>query len=510
MLDGSDAIADWPILNALLNTAAGATWVSVHHGGGVGIGNSIHAGMVVVADGTDDGGRAARARAHRRPGHRRACATPTRATRRRSRPRASTGSTCRRALPPGDERGRRSPARGARLLVRDLAQVVTPAGAAAPLRGAALGEVDVHRRTRYVLCEDGRDRRRRARCASSRRSRRRRRGARRSRALRASRGSSTATRTPASRGDRVDEFALRARRRELRGAARGRRRHPRPPCARPGRPGEDGLAARSTRHRGWMLAHGHDDVRGEVRLRARPRHRARVAARDRGRGRRADLARRPRRPARVRRRGRVPRLRARARCSPTRRGSPRRPTSSSSGARSTSTQARRYLEACRGAGLALRLHGDQFTESGAIPLAVELGARSVDHLEATGADGVARWRRATSTAVLLPASALFLGRPMPPGRALVDAGAAVALATDFNPGSAFCESLPLVCSLACTQLGSRRPRRSPHAPSTRRTCSAAQTGSVGSRPASTPISSSWTRRTGATSPTTWAEPSSGR
>jgi urocanate hydratase len=54
MQDGSDAIADWPILNALLNTAAGATWVSVHHGGGVGIGNSIHAGMVVVADGTED------------------------------------------------------------------------------------------------------------------------------------------------------------------------------------------------------------------------------------------------------------------------------------------------------------------------------------------------------------------------------------------------------------------------------------------------------------------------
>src|SRR4051812_14122488 len=54
MVDGSDAIADWPILNALLNTAAGATWVSVHHGGGVGIGNSIHAGMVVVADGTDE------------------------------------------------------------------------------------------------------------------------------------------------------------------------------------------------------------------------------------------------------------------------------------------------------------------------------------------------------------------------------------------------------------------------------------------------------------------------
>jgi len=55
MIDGSDAIADWPILNALLNTASGAAWVAVHHGGGVGIGKSIHAGAQVVADGTDDG-----------------------------------------------------------------------------------------------------------------------------------------------------------------------------------------------------------------------------------------------------------------------------------------------------------------------------------------------------------------------------------------------------------------------------------------------------------------------
>lgn len=54
MLDGSDAVADWPILNALVNTAGGASWVSLHHGGGVGIGYSIHAGMVIVADGTDD------------------------------------------------------------------------------------------------------------------------------------------------------------------------------------------------------------------------------------------------------------------------------------------------------------------------------------------------------------------------------------------------------------------------------------------------------------------------
>ena len=77
MADGSDAVADWPLLNALVNTAAGATWVSIHHGGGVGIGYSQHAGMVVVADGTPlaaeklervlttdpgDGGRAPRRR----------------------------------------------------------------------------------------------------------------------------------------------------------------------------------------------------------------------------------------------------------------------------------------------------------------------------------------------------------------------------------------------------------------------------------------------------------------
>jgi len=116
-------------------------------------------------------------------------------------------------------------------------------------------------------------------------------------------------------------------------------------------------------------------------------------------------------------------------------------------------QARRYLEACRDAGLALRLHGDQFSEQGAIPLAVELGARSVDHLEATGGEGVRTLAASNVVGVLLPVAALVLGRPMPPARALVDAGAAVVLATDFNPGSAFCESLPIVMSLACTQLG---------------------------------------------------------
>ena len=114
--------------------------------------------------------------------------------------------------------------------------------------------------------------------------------------------------------------------------------------------------------------------------------------------------------------------------------------------------ARRYLEACRSHGLELRLHADQFTEAGGVGLAIELGVGSIDHLEATGPDGVKALAGSDVAAVLLPVAALVLGRPQPPAQALVDAGAIVALATDFNPGSAFCESLPLVCALACTQL----------------------------------------------------------
>jgi imidazolonepropionase len=114
-------------------------------------------------------------------------------------------------------------------------------------------------------------------------------------------------------------------------------------------------------------------------------------------------------------------------------------------------QARRYLEAAREHGLALRLHGDQFAEIGAIDLAIELGARSVDHLEATGPAGVAKLAASDVVGVALPVAALTLGRPMPPARALIDAGGLLALATDFNPGSSPCDSLPAVMHLACTQ-----------------------------------------------------------
>lgn len=116
------------------------------------------------------------------------------------------------------------------------------------------------------------------------------------------------------------------------------------------------------------------------------------------------------------------------------------------------SEARRFLEACRDHKLALRLHGDQFSERGAIPLAIDLGARSVDHLESTGEEGAKLLARSNVAAVLLPACALFLDLPLPPARTLIEEGAIVALATDFNPGSSFCESLPLVMSLACTRL----------------------------------------------------------
>ena len=94
MMDGSDAIADWPILNALLNTAAGASWVSFHHGGGVGIGKSLHAGMVVVADGTDMMGERLRACSPPTPAPA-SCATRTQGIRRPSRRPRSPASTSR-------------------------------------------------------------------------------------------------------------------------------------------------------------------------------------------------------------------------------------------------------------------------------------------------------------------------------------------------------------------------------------------------------------------------------
>ena len=334
-----------------------------------------------------------------------------------------------------------------RLLIRDLAQVVTPAGREAPLRGRALGDVDWID-DGYVLCDGGtivdvgrmrdlpaldgevEELSGRGRCAIP--------------------GLVDCHTHAAFGGDRVDEFSLRAAGatyEELHAAGGGILATVTATRA----AGEAGLSRAVERHRGWMLRAGTTTFEAKSGY---------------GLDRETELA----------------SLRAISAAGgiPTWLGAHALPPEFDDAdgyldflladvlpdaARLAEAadvflergafdakQARRYLEACGAAGLALRLHGDQFTEAGAIPLAIELGARSVDHLEATGAAGTADLAASDVVGVLLPASALFLDRPMPPGRTLVDAGAAVALATDFNPGSAFCESLPLVCSLAATQL----------------------------------------------------------
>ncbi|MGH3079219.1 MAG: imidazolonepropionase [Gaiellaceae bacterium] len=336
----------------------------------------------------------------------------------------------------------------ARLLVRDLAQLVTPAGREAPLRGPALGKVDVLANA-YVLCADGRI------AATGTMSELARLDGEveelDGRGLCAIPGLVDCHTHPAFGGDRVHEFALRARGatyEELHAAGGGILSTVRATRA----AGDAGLREAVRCHADWMLGAGTTTWEGKSGY---------------GLDRETELL----SLSAIREAGGVP----------TWLGAHAVPPEFADGdayldfaladvlpaaaaiaeaadvflerGAFDPAQARRFLVACRSAGLALRLHGDQFTEAGAIPLAIELGARSVDHLEATGPAGVGVLAASDVTGVLLPASALFLGRSMPPARALVEAGAAIALATDFNPGSAFCESLPLVCSLACTQLG---------------------------------------------------------
>jgi len=334
-----------------------------------------------------------------------------------------------------------------RLLVRDLAQVVTPAGTAAPLREKALGAVDLLENA-YILCADDR-----IEAVGRMRDLGRLEGDVEEldgRGCSALPGLVDCHTHACFDGDRVDEFALRAggaTYEELHAAGGGIFSTVRATRA----ASEDELAAAVRRHRDWMLQAGTTTFEAKSGY---------------GLDRDTELA----QLRAIRGAGGVP----------TWLGAHAVPPEFDDGdsyldfalaevlpaaadlaeaadvfvedGAFDERQARRYLSACREAGLALRLHGDQFTEQGAVPLAIELGARSIDHLEATGPEGVRALAASDVTGVLLPASALFLGRTMPPARALVDAGAAIALATDFNPGSAFCESLPLVCSLAATQL----------------------------------------------------------
>ncbi|HVM56948.1 MAG TPA: imidazolonepropionase [Gaiellaceae bacterium] len=336
----------------------------------------------------------------------------------------------------------------ARLLVRDLAQLATPARGGVPARGSALGELEVLDDA-FVLCTGptieavGRMRDLPALDGDVRELD--------GRGLCAVPGLVDCHTHAAFAGDRVDEFSLRAAGagyEEVHARGGGILSTVRATRA----AGEDGLRANVERHRGWMLRHGTTTFEGKSGY---------------GLDRDTELA----SLRAIRAAGGIPTWLGAHAVPPEFDGDADAyldfalaevlPEAAALAEAADvflergafdAAQARRYLEACRDAGLALRLHADQFSELGAIPLAVELGARSVDHLEATGPAGVRALAASDVVGVLLPASALFLGRPMPPARTLVDAGAAIALATDFNPGSAFCESLPLCCSLAATQM----------------------------------------------------------
>jgi len=119
----------------------------------------------------------------------------------------------------------------------------------------------------------------------------------------------------------------------------------------------------------------------------------------------------------------------------------------------TPAQARRYLSAAKRMGFRLRMHADEFHDTGGTAIAVELGADSADHLLSISDKNISLIAESNTIATLLPGTAFFLGKPYPPARKLIDAGAAVAIATDLNPGSCFCESMPFMVNLAVCQCG---------------------------------------------------------
>jgi imidazolonepropionase len=113
-------------------------------------------------------------------------------------------------------------------------------------------------------------------------------------------------------------------------------------------------------------------------------------------------------------------------------------------------EARRVFQAATAAGLVPKLHADQITPGGGAELAAEVGAVSADHLECVSEAGITALARAGVVAVSLPIATLYLGQAPQPSRRLIDAGVPVAVATDFNPGSAPSHHLPLALTLACT------------------------------------------------------------
>lgn len=119
----------------------------------------------------------------------------------------------------------------------------------------------------------------------------------------------------------------------------------------------------------------------------------------------------------------------------------------------TIDETRAILEAARAHGLGLKLHADELKPSGGAELAASLGATSADHLAAISTQGITALAAAPTVATLLPGTMLFLGKPQQaPARALIEAGAAVSLATDFNPGTSPTPNFPLILTLGVSQL----------------------------------------------------------
>ena len=119
----------------------------------------------------------------------------------------------------------------------------------------------------------------------------------------------------------------------------------------------------------------------------------------------------------------------------------------------TPEQSYRYLTAAKEMEFGIKLHADEFHDTDGAGIAVDLDAVSADHLLSISGENMKRLADSNTVATLLPGTALFLGKPFPPGRKLIDAGAGVAIATDFNPGSCFCESMPFMINLAVCQCG---------------------------------------------------------
>ncbi|HCA80489.1 MAG TPA: imidazolonepropionase [Bacteroidetes bacterium] len=118
----------------------------------------------------------------------------------------------------------------------------------------------------------------------------------------------------------------------------------------------------------------------------------------------------------------------------------------------TLDESRRILEEARKHGLGLKLHSDEFTSLGGTQLAAELGAISVDHLEHVSDEAIRALAGTKTIAVVLPGVSFFLRNPYAPARKLIDAGIPVSIASDFNPGSCMSSSMPLMMTIACTQM----------------------------------------------------------